>query len=147
MASKRQQRLLELILGKKAADGMQKGMQDLVAAPPHVRRQQLEADYMRREAVAGQRVMGQKNMQLFCRDPHTWVWHIDGKRPVTMLYHIRPDGVVKQRVGGPLSAVKGSELEHFGQYVQAYYNEVSNTVYRKEPATTVSPASNWAPAN
>lgn len=142
MINRKRSSLSELLLGKKVANGMQKSMKNFATTPLHVRQQQLEAEYMRREAVAGQRVMGQKNMQLFCRDPHTWVWHIDGRQPVTMLYHIRPDGVVKQRVGGPLSAVKGPELEHFGQYVQAYYQEVSNTVYRKEPAGRAFPASN-----
>lgn len=135
----------EILLGKQAARAMQRSVKTLITLHPEVQSQQLEAEYMRREAVAGQRVMGQKNMQFFCQDAHTWVWHIDGETPKTMLYHIRPEGVIKERIGGTISQVTGKELEYFGQYVQAYYREVNDTVYRQTPDTTQQPAGNsWA---
>ena len=137
--------IAEMLLGKQAARAMQRSVKTLVALGPEARFHHLEAEYMRREAVAGQRVMGQKNMQFFCQDAHTWVWHIDGETPKTMLYHIRPEGVIKERIGGTISQVTGKELEYFGQYVQAYYQEVNDTVYRQTPDTTQQPAGNsWA---
>lgn len=133
--------IAEVIFGKTLShalsSGVKKGVETLAMHNPAAHYRELEIEYMQREAQAGSRALDNPNMKFFFLDPATCVWHIEAgehEPAQTLLYHIRPENVVKQRVGGPLLQVSGAELDNLAYYIQACYQELGSTVYKQTPA-------------
>lgn len=145
LSDRSQQKLgfAEVLLGKKVGRAADKVMKGLTLQPVSGFDMQ-NAAYMRREAEVGRRVLGQKDMQLFCQDQNTWVWHIDNDEQATFLYHVRPDGVLKERIGGEISRVSDGELASFAHWTNKYHQEVINTVYRQQPESAEGRYQSWA---
>lgn len=135
-------KFFELIVGKKAADAWRGAASFQPSAGK--RYQQLEREYIEREARIGAEVFGPipsgHDRQFFCLDKHTWVWHeewLDQKRKphaFVIRYEVRSDGIFKRFNNSGLTKISGQELANFDQAVRLYYQEVAKRVYDRQVA-------------
>lgn len=108
---------------------------------PRLTRQQL----IDRESEIGGRIFGSApqgvHRQFFNLDAKTWIWYeeqINEKGEVsstTTRYEVHDNGVMKIQEGKPYYYIEGQELANLTRAIQAYYDQVSREVYRRDPAT------------